>query len=455
MNSIYHNLIEPNEFLVHVLNSMDESVVITDLNRCIVYINPFAEKLLGHSAGEILGKKASEFFEGIPGNPPKLADKVRNGSGLEGWEGEVFDRSKNGRIFPVYLRMVVVKDESSNAIGYVGVSREITDEKEFYKTLIYGHLPRRIVYRCRRMRSLFDSIGIVAKSRDTTVLIQGETGTGKQLIAWAVHNLSERKHHNFVDIDCPALPRDIFESELFGHEQGAFTGAVRTKKGLFELAKGGTIFLDEIAEMDYSLQGKLLKVIEDRKFRRIGGERDTSTDVRIITASCKDLKQLVKDGAFKKELFYRLNVYVLSVPPLREREEDIEPLVEYFIELFNKEHAKKIKGVTQETLALLQEYNWPGNVRELRNVIERACLLTSGEEMSPDCLPQELSKDTRIMEEELLTERGLSYDDWGKRIIEQALAKTSGNVSHAARLLGKDRNFVIYRMKKFMIKLPL
>lgn len=454
MNSIYDKLKEPKVFLAHVINSMDESVVITDLNRCIIYANPAAEKMLGHPADEILGKEASELFEGISGNPPRLADRVRNGAGTEGWEGEVFDRSKNGRIFPVHLRMSVVKDESGKVIGYAGVSREVTDEKESLKRLVYGHLPRRVVYRCQRMRSLFESIGTVAQSRDTTVLVQGETGTGKQMIAWAIHNLSDRKHHNFVDVDCPALPRDIFESELFGHEQGAFTGAVRTKKGLFELAKGGTIFLDEIAEMDHSLQGKLLKSLEDRKFRRIGGEKDIGMDVRIIAASSQDLKQLVKKGAFKKELFYRLNVYVLNVPPLRERKEDIELLVEYFIELFNSEHAKKIKEATREALALLQEYGWPGNVRELRNVMERACLLTAGEEITPDCLPQELIQDGTMICEGDFPEEGLSFDNCCKRIIAQALLKANGNVSQAARLLGKDRNFVTYRMKKLNMQLP-
>lgn len=454
MNRIYNQFKEPQEFLAHVINSMDESVVITDLNRCIIYANPAAEKMLGHPAGEMIGKEASEFFEGIPGNPPGLSDRMRNGTGPDGWEGEVFDKSKNGRIFPVFLRMLAVRDESGKVIGYAGISREVTDEKESFKQLISGQPPTRVVYRCQRMRSLFESIGIVAQSRDTTVLIQGETGTGKQLIAWAIHNLSDRRHCKFVDVDCPALPRDIFESELFGHEQGAFTGAVRAKKGLFELARGGTIFLDEIAEMDHSLQGKLLKSIEDRKFRRIGGERDIGMDVRIIAASSKDLRQLVKEGAFKKELFYRLNVYALNVPSLRERKEDIELLVEHFIDLFNKEHAKKAKGVTPGALALLQAYHWPGNVRELRNVMERAWLLAAGEEISPDCLPLELiQNETTICEGDFPAD-GMSFDNFCRRMIAEALLKAKGNVSQAARLLGKDRNFLTYRMKKLNMQLP-
>ncbi len=232
------------------------------------------------------------------------------------------------------------------------------------------------------MQSLIEKVKKVAKTR-STVLLLGESGTGKELFARAIHHLSPRADGMFVPVNCAAIPRDLLESELFGHEKGAFTGASSRRLGKFELAHGGTIFLDEIAELELSLQAKLLRVLQDHRIERIGGTKLIQVDVRVIAASNTDLAKAVKEGRFREDLFYRLNVFPVEIPPLRERKEDIPLLVEFFIEKFSKEMKTEKKTITEEALKLLMEYNWKGNVRELENTIERAMILADGPEIQP------------------------------------------------------------------------
>lgn len=241
------------------------------------------------------------------------------------------------------------------------------------------------------MKEIVSTIKKVAASKFSTVLLQGESGTGKDLIAKTIHALSDRGVQVFLDINCSAFPETLLESELFGHEKGAFTGAGSQKKGLLELADGGTAYLDEIGDMPFTLQGKLLKVLETKTFRRLGGTKEISVDARIIAATNKRLKIEVKEGRFRNDLFFRLQVIPIDLPPLREHPEDIPKLIQFFIDKFNREFKKSVKGISPEALELLKRYQWPGNVRELRNVVERVLILETAEHIKVENLPPEIA----------------------------------------------------------------
>ena len=238
-----------------------------------------------------------------------------------------------------------------------------------------------------KMTELMNFVRKVAASEATTILIQGESGTGKDLIAKAIHYESSRQEKPFVAINCSAIPETLMEAELFGHEKGAFTDAKQMKKGLFEAADGGTLFLDEIGELSPLLQAKLLRVLEDQVIRRVGGVRDMQVDVRVIAASNRDLEKAVRDGQFRQDLYYRLAIIAIFIPPLRERKEDILPLVDFFIERYNRRFKKSIRGITDETRRLIFSHNWPGNVRELKNTIERGMILEDEPFLRPEYLP--------------------------------------------------------------------
>ena len=322
-----------------------------------------------------------------------------------------------------------------------------------------------------RITELMNFVGKVAASEATTILVQGESGTGKDLIAKAIHYRSRRQDKPFVAVNCSAIPETLLEAELFGHEKGAFTDAKAMKKGLFEVAHGGTLFLDEIGELSLFLQAKLLRVLEDQMIRRIGGIRDTQVDVRVIAASNRDLERAVREGHFRQDLYYRLAIISVFIPPLRERKEDILPLVEFFIDHYNRKFRKAIKGLTEETRRLLLNYDYPGNVRELKNAIERAMILEEGENLEPSYLPFAVSKPHsgatafeqlssppsgsqplpggRWLPPLAVPEGGTSLDEIERAMVDLALEKASGNQTHAARRLDISRDALRYKMKKF------
>ncbi|GAB4567153.1 MAG: sigma-54 dependent transcriptional regulator [Geothermobacteraceae bacterium] len=293
----------------------------------------------------------------------------------------------------------------------------------------------------------------IAQSDASTVLIQGESGTGKELVAKAIHYESARVEKPFMAINCAAVPETLLESELMGHEKGSFTDAKSQKKGLFELADGGTIFLDEIGDMEMGMQAKLLRVLEERRFRRIGGTRDISVDVRIVSATNKDLLKAIEEKTFRNDLYYRIQVIPIFLPPLRERREDIMPLVEHFIAHFNREFGKSVKGVSKMAEKFLLEYSWPGNTRELKNVIERAIILESDETLLLEHLPQEIvSKTTTVASGPIgfqLPPEGIDIEDVERELIRQALELSEGNQSKAAKKLNLGIDAFRYRMKKF------
>lgn len=304
------------------------------------------------------------------------------------------------------------------------------------------------------MLKIYDMIAKVAQSK-ASVLITGFSGTGKELIAKAIHYNSPRKDRPFVSINCGALTETLLESELFGHEKGAFTGAIAMKKGRFELADGGTLFLDEVGEMSSSLQVKLLRVLQEMEFERVGGTRTIKVDVRVISASNSNMKEEVENGAFRDDLFYRLNVIHMEVPPLRERFDDLQLLTKYFIEKYKKDEGKEDVALSPEVWKVLYNYNWPGNVRELENVIERAVVLSSNGVIKVEDLPEELTGAKTQFDMDSLLPPNVRLPDALERIeeklIRRALAQCDNVQSHAAQILGITKSLMQHKIKKYNI----
>jgi two-component system response regulator AtoC len=324
-----------------------------------------------------------------------------------------------------------------------------------------------------KMAELMHFVNKVAVSEASTILIQGESGTGKDLIAKTIHYHSSRQDKPWVAINCSAIPETLMEAELFGHERGAFTDAKAMKKGLFEVADGGTLFLDEIGELSPLLQAKLLRVLEDQVIRRIGGTRDMQVNVRVIAASNRDLEKAVREGHFRQDLWYRLAIISIYLPPLRERKEDIEPLVKFFVQRYNRKFKKSIRGLTEPTRKLLYEHNWPGNVRELKNAIERAMILEDEPFLTPEYLPFSVARqhsgltafesttrgpgsegaiplpNGRLLPRLYIPEGGTSLEEVERTLVELSLKQANGNQTHAARLLDISRDALRYKLKKF------
>jgi formate hydrogenlyase transcriptional activator len=285
---------------------------------------------------------------------------------------------------------------------------------------------------------------------DSTVLIQGETGTGKELIARAIHNLSARCGRPFIKLNCAAIPFDLLESELLGHEKGAFTGAIAQKIGRFELADKGTLFLDEVGDIPPALQPKLLRILQEQEFERLGGTRTLQVDVRLVAATNRDLVEMVKENEFRSDLYYRLNVFPIPLPPLRERREDIPALVEHFVEIYARRMNKQIEHISSETMSALVSYQWPGNIRELQNFIERSAILTSGNVLHPPLASLQRAVETEPSEPTTLEEAERSHI---RKILEQARWVVSGPNGAAARL-GIKRSTLYFRMQKLGISRP-
>ncbi|MFP3984088.1 MAG: sigma-54 interaction domain-containing protein [Desulfurivibrionaceae bacterium] len=309
------------------------------------------------------------------------------------------------------------------------------------------------------MQELFSLIEKVCNT-DTTVLIQGESGTGKELIAQALHYNSDREQDRFIPVNCGAIPAELLESELFGHEKGAFTNAYRARPGRFEMANGGTVFLDEIGDMSPMLQVKLLRVLQEKKFERIGGTSTINSDFRVIAATNQNLEEEVRQGKFREDLYYRLTVIPLNVPPLRDRRDDIRLLIDYFIERYNQSKGREIRGVDDQVLYYLLRYSWPGNVRELENLIERMVILASGDTIKIDDLPEQV-KETKEKDKTLhpvqkgieeIPEHGFvlqeAVAEYENKLIIQALQQTGWIKNRAAKLLNVNRTTLLEKMKR-------
>ena len=298
------------------------------------------------------------------------------------------------------------------------------------------------------MRQVYEQIGQVART-NATALLRGESGTGKELVAQAIHQNSERALGPFVKFNCAALPDPLFESELFGHERGAFTGALARKKGRFELARGGSLFLDEVGELSPSAQAKLLRVLQFREFERLGGTETLRTDARIVAATNKDLQSAVAEGTFREDLFYRMNVFTITLPALRERPVDIPALAEYFLAKYAVEHNRDVRSIAGTALEMLSDYAWPGNVRELENVIERAIVVCDGGVIQERHLPEAVRRANvaPVLRRTLAS----AVAEFERSLIEDALREARGNISRAARTLGATERILRYKAQKYGI----
>jgi Nif-specific regulatory protein len=323
------------------------------------------------------------------------------------------------------------------ALGNARLHRRVLQENVWLENTLKPKF--QIMGESVKMKRVFDTIKKVAPT-DITVLVQGETGTGKELVAKAIHTLSPRRELPFVPVNCAAIPKELIESELFGHEKGAFTGATNAREGKFQVAHGGTIFLDEIGDMSLDLQAKVLRILEDRELQRVGGSKSITVDVRIIAATNKDLAKAVEDGTFREDLYYRLNVVPVQLPPLKERKKDIIPLAEYFI-------AGRVKKISSRAKKLMESYDWPGNVRELRNCVDRAVVLGDGKTIQPEDLPYTFRKGDQVIHAPLETLDHMEEDH-----IVRVLRYTSWNKSDAARILGITRQTLDNKIKRYKIK---
>ena len=345
------------------------------------------------------------------------------------------------------LRLIV-----SRALSTQALENEVKYlRKEIGKSFNFEN----IIGKSKVMKEMFGMIRQVADSK-STVLVMGESGTGKELISRAIHYNSNRKNYPFVTINCAAIPETLIESELFGHEKGAFTNAIEKKLGRFEMAHRGTLFLDEIGELSLATQSKILRFLEEKEFNRVGGSKTIKVDVRLITATNRDLNQLLKKELFREDLYYRINVVPIIVPPLKERKEDIPLLLDHFIQKYNDEGNKRVKGLSKEALELIMNYEWPGNVRELENLIERAIALTSNEYIQPYELPIPLTNTSKIngLRESILSGKVTflkAEEEFERGIILDALKKANYVQSHAAEMLGISRRILKYKMDKLGI----
>ncbi|MFQ6110203.1 MAG: sigma-54 interaction domain-containing protein, partial [Candidatus Aminicenantales bacterium] len=312
-----------------------------------------------------------------------------------------------------------------------------------------------MIGKSKKMREIYSLIERVAGT-DSTVLITGESGTGKEMAARAIHFLSQRREKPFVSINCGALPENLLESEMFGHAKGSFTGAVADKKGMFEVAHKGTLFLDEVGEMSPWTQVKLLRTLQEKKIRRVGGTEEISVDVRIIAATNQDLKEKIEKGDFREDLYYRLHVISFEMPPLRERKEDLPLLVSHFLQKYCRQMGRRMKRISPDTMKVLEAYSWPGNVRELENVIERIVAIEERETVTPESLPADLFTVCEEPENRYLFQPGFNLnqhlDNVSKNFVREALEATGGNLKETASLLGVNYRSLRYLIDKYDLK---
>ncbi len=326
--------------------------------------------------------------------------------------------------------------------------KNMQEQIEFLTEELRNNTGKIIIGNSPQMKKVLDMVERVAKS-NATVLITGESGTGKELIASAIHYSSDRKDKPYVKVNCGALPESLLESELFGHEKGAFTGAVNKKPGRFERADRGTIFLDEIGELTLPVQVKLLRVLQEKEIERVGGTQVIEADIRVVAATNRNLKKMVEEGTFREDLYYRLNVIPIELPSLRERKEDIPLLVEYFLEKYCKEMGIEKINMGEETLKHLKNYSWKGNIRELENVMERLVILRDGKEIKKEDLPREIVNEGVEIAKFKLPSTGIKLEEIEKSFIQQALNVCDNNQTKAAKILGISRHTLIYRMEKY------
>jgi len=434
--------------LESVFDQLSDALVLYDPDFLITGVNRAAERLFGLTSEEMLGRHCQEIFK-CSVCEPNCGMLVGLNQAPAAPNTTVRLHTDNGMERVVVMRTNQMFDDAGQLSGVVATIKDITEEAAPQKREVIAEAPS--------MREVLNFVRRVSASEATTILLEGENGTGKDLVAKTLHYQSARQAEPFIAINCAAIPDSLLESELFGYEKGAFTDARSQKRGIFELADRGTLFLDEIGEIPLMLQAKLLRVLEEQTFRRLGGLKDIKLDLRVVAATNKNLREAVKEGAFRQDLYFRLNVIQILIPPLRDRVEDIIPLTRFFIEHYNRKFKRNIEGITPTAEKLLVSHDWPGNVRELRNAIERAMILEESALITPPSLPIAISRPEAgpalvvpITAE--IPSDGLSLEDNEKNLLFRALEKTNGNQTQAARLLRITRDTLRYKMKKFNLR---
>jgi PAS domain S-box-containing protein len=430
-----------------ILESISDGVFSVDQDWHITSFNRAAEEITGISRGEAIGRLCSEVFRSSMCEAGcALRRTMGTGKPIIGRSGFIVDAV--GNRIPISLSTAVLRDQSGRVIGGAETFRDLTEVEALRRELEGRFRIGSMVSRSPLMQRVFELVAAVAAS-PSTVLITGETGTGKELIARTIHSLSPRAKGPFVVVNCGALPDTLLESELFGYKAGAFTGATRDKPGRFALARGGTLFLDEIGEVSPALQVRLLRVLQERTYEPLGGTQTETTDMRVILATNRDLAELVRRGTFREDLYYRVNVARVELPPLRRRKEDIPALVEQFITRFNRLHGKSLTGVTAEALSLLMAFDWPGNIRELENVIERSFVLCRLDQIGIEHLPDELG--ARHDSRSLPTGMRAAREALETQAIRNALERNNHNCLATARELGIHKSTLFRKLKRLKI----
>ena len=431
-----------------ILDSISEGVFTIDLNWRLTSFNKAAEEITGIKRQTAIGKHCRDVLRAdVCETDCTLRQTMETGKPIMNKAVHIIDA--DGKRKAITISTALLKDSKGKAIGGVETFRDISAIEQLRKEIEGRYSCEDIISQSHKMQNLFTILPNIAES-NTTILIEGESGTGKELFARAIHNLSFRKDKPFVAVNCGALPDTLLESELFGYKSGAFTDAKKDKLGRFALAEGGTIFLDEIGDVSSSVQVKLLRVLQEKTYEPVGAVSTVKADVRIITATNKKLDRLIEEDKFRDDLYYRINVMKLELPPLRDRREDILLLVDHFISRFNQLHNKNICSVTNEVKAALLAYDYPGNVRELENIIEHCFVLCEGEIIEAKHLPSSVRP--AIEKEDTRTSEPATIKQMEIILITQALRRNKGNKTAAAKELGIDKSTLFRKMKAFNIK---
>lgn len=431
-----------------ILDGIADGVMVVGLDHKVLFMNRAAKEILGRAGDEeiICGENCRE----VVGHSAcalgcLVMNTIKTGEHIYNYEATL---GRDDKKITLSINTAVIKDKDGNVIGGAELFRDVSLIKELKNEIKDKYSLKNVVGRNHKMHDVYELLHEVAPTR-STVLIEGESGTGKELIANAIHHNSPRSERPFIKVNCAALSEGLLESEMFGHVKGAFTGAIADKAGRFELANGGTLFLDEIGEITLHTQVKLLRVLQEGEFERVGGTKPVKVDVRIIAATNKDLKAAVEEGEFREDLYYRLKVVPIHLPPLRERKDDIPLLVKHFIEKFNNEMNMEVTNLSPRTIDLLMEYNYPGNIRELEHIMEHAFVRCRGKTVHPEHLPRELQS-VDMIDRAMESEEPLK--ELEKETIIRALSETDWKLQECARRLKISRTTLWRKMKDLDIE---
>jgi PAS domain S-box-containing protein len=441
-----------------ILGNIADGVFTVDHQFRITFFNQAAEQITGYSRRDILGKTCSDVFRTpICSQDCPLRRSIRTGQTVKNFEISILTRK--GKAQPISVCTAPLVDNEGGFLGGVETFRDMSSIKELRREISSRYTFQDIISKNAKLRQIFETLPNIAQT-DATILIQGHSGTGKELLATAIHNISPRVAGPLIKVNCGALPETLLESELFGHVKGAFTDAKNGRLGRFQAAHEGTIFLDEIGDLPLAVQVKLLRVLEQREFEPLGSDNTIKVDVRIVAATNQDLARMVAEGKFREDLYYRLNVILIRLPDLCERNEDIPLLVEHFIERFNHQMGRGIQGLNDESMALLVRYPFPGNVRELENVLEHAYIVTRGPIIGLEDLPNYIVKG-RLRIPNAPAQNAQHTQNWkpniaklGRQGLVECLERNLWNISRAAQELGIHRTTLWRKLKKYDISKP-